>query len=90
MECRVYQLEKFLIYEKYLQILVHDSPIRETNEKEEFFFSVEKLLHSIEYFFLLIGKSIVIKTGLLVTVWFWYCESYRSVYGDSLPRVQKP
>ncbi len=31
-ESRVYQLEKFLIYEKYLQILVHYSLIRETNE----------------------------------------------------------
>lgn len=54
------------------------------------FFSVEKQLHSIEYFFLLIGISIVIKTGLLFTVRFRYCEFYRSVYGDSLPSVQKP
>jgi hypothetical protein len=37
LEYWVYQIEKFLIYEKYLQILVHYSHIRETNEKEEFF-----------------------------------------------------
>ena len=36
-ECMVYQLEKFLIYEKHLPILLHYSLIRETNEKKEFF-----------------------------------------------------